>query len=411
MDSLHNTTLSINETLSKAIKLQGKHGITRLADITNFSRIDLPVWIALRPNAKCLSQSAGKGLTSDSAMLSALMEGIEISYAENVSKNNAVQAKSKIKEINGCECININDYPSRPMIRIAEEISWITIENVSTNQKVYAPVDIFSLDFTKPKCSGISPKKMVTTSNGVASGGNTTEATVSALLEIIERHSITIKMRMKREYTLINLKQFNSQVINIVLKKIEHGGGKIMVFDSTIIKGVYVVEAIIWSDDLSNPICHGSGASLSLEVAILRAILEANQASTIMLSGSRDDMTKSMYTTMNDNEKILEDVKSMIIDTWSPEQKQINFKKITPKEELAEIIKYLNGYNQQPIYRHVFSNPGDPVAAVKVLIPKMEGYHMKGYVAVSDEGKEIEKKSTGKKVGTPGIDLAAGGGV
>ena len=171
------------------------------------------------------------------------------------------------------------------------------------------------------------------------------------------------------------------------------------------------MEAIIWSDDLSNPICHGSGASLNLEVAILRAILEANQASTIMLSGSRDDMTKSMYTTMNDNEKILEDVESMIIDTWSPDQKQSHIKEITPEEELVEIIKNLEAYNHQPIYRHIFSKPDDSVAAVKVLIPKMEGYHMNGYQAVSDEGKEIEKRSTEQKEGTPGIDLAAGGGV
>ena len=186
MDSLHNTTSSIEETIAKAKKLQEKHGITRLADITNFSRINLPVWIGLRPNAKCLSQSAGKGLTSESALLSALMEGIEVSYAENVSTNNAVKAKARISKISGYECISIDNYPSRPMIPITEEISWIPIENLTTNEKVYAPIEILSLDFRKSKNNNLGPKKIVTTSNGVASGGDITEATVSALLEVIE---------------------------------------------------------------------------------------------------------------------------------------------------------------------------------------------------------------------------------
>ena len=409
MDSLHNTTSSIEETIAKAKKLQEKHGITRLADITNFSRINLPVWIGLRPNAKCLSQSAGKGLTSESALLSALMEGIEVSYAENVSTNNAVKAKARISKISGYECISIDNYPSRTMIPITEEISWIPIENLATNEKVYAPIDILSLDFRKSKNDNIGPKKIVTTSNGVASGGDITEATVSALLEVIERHSITIKLRMKEEYTLLNLNQFKSKQVDRVIKEVEYGGGKLMVFDSTTVEGVYAVEALLWSDDLSNPICHGSGASLSLEIAILRAILEANQASTIMLSGSRDDITKSMYTVMNNNDQILKKTESMIVNTWSPQQQQ--YIEITPEEELTEIIEKLNNYNHQPIYRHIFSKPEDPIAAVKVLVPKMEGYYMNGYKAVSDEGREIEGRTTKKEEATGVIDLAAGGGI
>ena len=100
MDNLHNTTSSIRETLDRAFDLKKNHGITRLADITNFSKINLPVWIGTRPNAKCLSQSGGKGLTSEAAMLSALMEGIEVSYAENIKTDDAVKPLTAILTLN-----------------------------------------------------------------------------------------------------------------------------------------------------------------------------------------------------------------------------------------------------------------------------------------------------------------------
>lgn len=408
MEKLHNTTSSIEETLAKAMSLRGKHGITRLADITNFSRIDLPVWIGIRPNAKCLSQSAGKGLTSESSMLSALMEGIEVSYAENVETKEAVLADARIGAINGYKCINTDDYPTRKIIKAKDDIRWIPIEKIDEDEKVYAPYEILSLDFTRHRSEGPGPKKMISTSNGVASGENITEATVSALLEVVERHSITVKMRMAKKYRKLDLSEYKSIHINNVLNRIEKGGGNIMLFDSTVVEGIYAVEAIQWSDDNSIPITHGMGASLSLETAILRAILEANQASTIMLSGSRDDMTKSMYTTVNSSDILIKRLHSMIDTTWSPKQNQ-NIE-IDPKEELNQIKEHLNRYNNQPIYRHIFSKPDDPIAAVKILIPKMEGYHMNGYRPVSEVGKELERRKNGEMNETQGLDLAAGGG-
>ena len=409
MDTLHNTTSSIEDTLAKAMSIKGKHGITRLADITNFSRIDLPVWIGIRPNAKCLSQSAGKGLTSESSMLSALMEGIEVSYAENVETRDAILANARISVVNGCECIDIDDYPTRQMVKAKDELRWIPIEKLdSKNETVYAPYEILSLDFTRHRNEGPGPKKMITTSNGVASGGNITEATVSALLEVVERHSITVKMRMGKQYRKIDLSEYESIHINNVLSRIKKGGGNVMLFDSTVVEGIYTVEAIQWSDDNSIPITHGMGASLSLETAILRAILEANQASTIMLSGSRDDMTKSMYTTVNDSEIMIKKLNSMISTIWSPNQNQnIQMK---PQEELEKIKEHLKRYNKQPIYRHIFSKPDDPIAAVKILIPKMEGYHMNGYRPVSEVGKELERSKNREINDTAGVDLAAGGG-
>jgi ribosomal protein S12 methylthiotransferase accessory factor len=50
-------------------------GITRVGEVTGLDRIGLPVWIAIRPNARTLSVSQGKGLDDTAARVSAAMGG------------------------------------------------------------------------------------------------------------------------------------------------------------------------------------------------------------------------------------------------------------------------------------------------------------------------------------------------
>lgn len=58
-------------------------GITRIANITGLDKIGIPVAICVRPNAKHLSVSQGKGVTWEIARISAAMESIESFHAEN----------------------------------------------------------------------------------------------------------------------------------------------------------------------------------------------------------------------------------------------------------------------------------------------------------------------------------------
>ena len=144
MKNLHNTTNTIEETLLEATSLCNKHGLTRLADITDFSLIKLPVWIGVRPNAKCLSQSAGKGMTSNAAKLSALMEGIEVSYAENVVFTDIERASINSKSIKNTDCVNIDRCAQNTQSQ--EIVEWVKVEDVSNNKYSYIPC----LDFIFP---------------------------------------------------------------------------------------------------------------------------------------------------------------------------------------------------------------------------------------------------------------------
>jgi len=77
-------TRSPAETLAAYGPRMGELGITRLADVTGLDHVGLPVYMAVRPNARSLSVSQGKGIDRDSAKASALMEAIEGWHAERV---------------------------------------------------------------------------------------------------------------------------------------------------------------------------------------------------------------------------------------------------------------------------------------------------------------------------------------
>src|SRR4051812_31442956 len=71
-----------HETVAEYRALMPRLGITRLANVTGLDTIGIPVYVAIRPNARCLATSQGKGLDHDAAKASALMESIETWHAE-----------------------------------------------------------------------------------------------------------------------------------------------------------------------------------------------------------------------------------------------------------------------------------------------------------------------------------------
>src|SRR2546428_8332196 len=75
---------SPQETLARVRPLFPMFGITRLANVTGLDRIGIPVWLCVRPNARCLSVSQGKGLDDDLARVSAVIESIELHHAQGV---------------------------------------------------------------------------------------------------------------------------------------------------------------------------------------------------------------------------------------------------------------------------------------------------------------------------------------
>src|ERR1700754_1097600 len=74
-------SLPADEVLTMIRPYFGQAGVSRLANITGLDDLGIPVPIAVRPNGRVLSNSAGKGLTLDAALASAAMEALELFHA------------------------------------------------------------------------------------------------------------------------------------------------------------------------------------------------------------------------------------------------------------------------------------------------------------------------------------------
>ena len=59
--------------------------VARIAELTGLDTIGIPVFAAIRPMGRSLSTQQGKGITSEAARVSALMESLETWTAEHLA--------------------------------------------------------------------------------------------------------------------------------------------------------------------------------------------------------------------------------------------------------------------------------------------------------------------------------------
>ena len=72
----------LSETLAAIEPYLPSLGVTRVGDLTGLDVIGVPVFAATRPNSRALSVCHGKGTSSESARLGAVMEAVEQALAE-----------------------------------------------------------------------------------------------------------------------------------------------------------------------------------------------------------------------------------------------------------------------------------------------------------------------------------------
>lgn len=81
---VHQSTRPPLQTLHALQDRLWDFGITRVANVTGLDRVGIPVFMVVRPNARSLSVSQGKGVDSAAARVSGIMEAVEMWHAENV---------------------------------------------------------------------------------------------------------------------------------------------------------------------------------------------------------------------------------------------------------------------------------------------------------------------------------------
>ena len=354
---------------------KSKFNVTRASYIDGFSEVDIPVAIAYRPNSKVLSQSGGKGLSRTQALISALMESYECDAAERIKPDMARTSLSEIRKLN-ISYIHPKHLPNT--LTIFDEkspIDWTYCRNLFNNKKLLVPFDSVSLDFTRMTSLSHNPCQLMT-SNGLASGENRKDAIFSAIFEIIERHSVTSNELIGSTFNnRIDPLSISSEIITNLIDKITGHDLSLDLYDVSLYDEFPTFSCYI-KDKYGKPNV-GWGSSNTSSVSLVRAITEANQARTIKLSGSREDMNKYAYLL---NGRIIENNNR---DPSNFKEPVIYNEKNNPFKNYSELKDTFKKYKiHDPLY--LILDERKHMAAVRVIIPKLHGYNYPAYSSIID---------------------------
>ena len=280
-------------------------GITRIANVTGLDRIGIPVVLAVRPNARSLAVSQGKGADLDAARVSAVMESVELWHAEEVQISLRRSTRTTLLR-DGHDAVDIDRLPRTSALPgDALDLFWVTARDVVSGASVWVPVESVSADFTLPLLPGSG--HLAATSNGLASGNSFDEALVHGLCELIERdcHSLWHAQGPSHQAaTGVDARSIDDSLCQELIQRFESAGVQVFIWDITSDIGVAAFCCLVLGDDSdwADPEI-GAGCHPTREVALARALTEAAQARVTFIAGSRDDLGAQFYRSERRSER------------------------------------------------------------------------------------------------------------
>ncbi|AKT38800.1 YcaO-like family protein [Chondromyces crocatus] len=283
------------ETVERMRRMMPITGITRIADVTGLDTIGIPVVMVVRPNARSLSVSQGKGMDLDAARASGLMESLELWHAEQIDRPLKLATFNELRFTH--RLVGVAALPALLVGQFHQNYRtlWIEGTNLLDGASTWVPHEMVHMDYTLPLPSGSGSFLM--SSRGLASGNAPQEALAHALCELIE-HDCTTLHRSSTE-AIQRSRRVDPDTVDDagcreLLGMYERAGVEVAIWDTTSDVGVAAFMCTIVDREpnpnrLIGPM-GGLGCHLSRAVALSRALTEAAQSRLTLITGSRDDV-------------------------------------------------------------------------------------------------------------------------
>lgn len=263
-----------------------RYGVTRVADITRFDTLGIPVMLAIRPLARTFTISHGKGHTRLLARLSAVMESVELWHAENACPPPAIRNTGAEDLRLPYELGELQQYRGSLLSEKAP-LDWIEASTVAADASYPVPRQYVQLG--AEIADTWSPPMLRPSSNGLASGNNFAEAALHALYEIVERDSVaSLGSAPAEDREYLDLATVDDAGVSDLLGMIRRAG---MHVEVTVVTGRWPLStfvAYLW--DGSNRISAGSGVHSDPAIGLSRALTEAAQSRLVAITGAHDDL-------------------------------------------------------------------------------------------------------------------------
>ncbi len=356
---------SAAETLARMRPHMFRAGITRLGTVTGMDRLGIPVAQTSRPDAVLLSVDSGKGVTTEQALASALMEGFERSVGEQFTPKVIWAEESDAKCVTAFPRVaGSGNLPNK---------KWAIAKGILSGKEWFVPLNTVIM---RPNIGMF--ETYCCWSNGLSSGNNYEEAVVGGLYEVMERDAVNSSLRATRA-SMLDLSTISDPVILELLAKAENAGCKFNVLDVTNDLCLPTYHAYLYDfEDPMSVIAYGSGAHLSPAVAVSRALCEAAQARAVWMTGTRDDIGHEKFTMARkeDNKLEYERLQSVcdVIPFNSPNQSGCSF----DMDIQTLIVKLEAAGMPEPLVVRMDDSHDFPCSVVKILAPGLAGYYSKG---------------------------------
>jgi YcaO-like protein with predicted kinase domain len=291
---------SAEDTFARIKPRISEYGITRVASVTGLDVLGVPVWMAVRPMARSLTVSQGKGISDTLAYISAVMESIEMHHAEHWDETGLEVSLGEAFEDDRFASPASLSLRSDAPITNATKVTWVEGRDLFSGEAKYLPKELLDLDFRMKR--GRQPI-FLSSSNGLASGNTRTEAVVHGLCEVIERDQsclwqIEQSLAGDPKARMVKLDTIEDPICRQQIEICRKANLDVWVWYCTYDIDVPVFACTI--ADRGNATFYpqrasGYGCHPVATVSLSRAITEAIQSRLTHISGVRDDVTWERY--------------------------------------------------------------------------------------------------------------------
>lgn len=284
----------LGETYRLARAAANWAGVTRLADVSELAGMGMPVFQAVRPTARSLTVSQGKGGSRLGAKVSALLEACELACAERLPPPGAQTALAELPHaVRLCWsgalvplCIDLEPGIAR---------GWVEGRVVGTDKPMPMPWDLLSLDFTQ------LPLEYLADSDGLATGNTRDEAVLAALCELVEHDLVagfeTLSPAARRTLQVDTTTIDDGELVRD-LARVRRAGFTPRLWSLGQACGVAAFTCKLFAPepmlDTMAP-TGGSGSHPDPATAALAALREAVQGRAALVAGARDDIVAEDY--------------------------------------------------------------------------------------------------------------------
>ncbi|WP_177242664.1 YcaO-like family protein [Amycolatopsis marina] len=340
-----------------------EYGVTRIAELTGLDIIGMPVYMAVRPLATTVGVSQGKGATPLLARLSAVMEAIEMSVCERYFTTPDAFVAQAV-ELDLPYATSETTPTERSIISDRFPLRWVPAVSLADGEPTFVPLRSVAMD-------GVSdgtwrPSTQFCSANGLASGNTLAEATIHALLEVIERYSTAgVAKTPIRQRKVLDLRTLPDCWSRDLVEHLHDIDFWVEVVDCSVVPGVSAFAVFLWHPDMPS-LYAGSGSHFLPEIAVQRALTEAVQSRMSVISGTREDIGSVSYR------GVRRPVPPLPVEpnhSWNAIPTPPVDASVPSADMLAWLVDQVSVMSGRPVLRVDMTPPGEPFAVCKVVAP------------------------------------------